>query len=116
MDTIEPYRRELFLQALHTFRPDGSPLYNFVLSGRGKKNSKSSDLVLAGLFKLLIPESPQGNDGFLIAMGRPPLEREEDDDIPRAGRPRDPEPFGPPKPERHQGNGEVVCRAYSTRL
>jgi hypothetical protein len=61
LDTIEPYRRELFTKALDT------PRYNLVLGGRAKKNWKTADLVLAGLFKLLIPEAPQGNDGFILA-------------------------------------------------
>jgi|tagenome__1003787_1003787.scaffolds.fasta_scaffold20989750_11 hypothetical protein len=67
LDTIEPYRRDLFVLALSTFRDDGiTPLYNLVLAGRGKKNYKSADLVLAGLFSLLVKESPQGNDGFIL--------------------------------------------------
>ncbi|MGY4193380.1 hypothetical protein [Bradyrhizobium sp. USDA 4520] len=66
MDTIEPYRRRLFERALFEFRDDGSPRFNMVLSGRSKKNFKSADLVLAGLYKLLIPESPGGNDGFIL--------------------------------------------------
>jgi hypothetical protein len=66
MDTIEEYRRRLFLRALFEFRSDGSPRYNSVLSGRAKKNWKSADLVLAGLYKLLIPESHGGNDGFIL--------------------------------------------------
>jgi hypothetical protein len=66
MDTIEDYRREIFVKALHTFRADGVPVYNMVLSGRAKKNHKSSDLVEAALFKLLIPESMQGNDGYIL--------------------------------------------------
>jgi hypothetical protein len=67
LDTIEPYRRELFTKALDTFEPDGRPRFNMVVCGRAKKNWKSADLVLAGLFKLLIPEAPQGNDGFILA-------------------------------------------------
>jgi hypothetical protein len=66
MSTIEPYRREIFVKALHTFRPDGAPVCNMVLSGRAKKNHKSSDLVETALFKLLIPDSPQGNDGYIL--------------------------------------------------
>jgi len=62
LDTIEPYRRELFMRALYEFRDDGLPAFNLVLAGRAKKNYKSSDLVLAGLYKLLIVESANGND------------------------------------------------------
>ena len=67
LDTMEPYRRQLVATALDTRRPDGVPVYNFVLSGRAKKNFKTTDLVLAGLYCLVIRESPNGNDGFILA-------------------------------------------------
>ena len=67
MDVIEPYRRELFTKALYSFAPDGTPRYNLILTGRAKKNWKSSDLILAALYRLLAWESPQGNDCFLLA-------------------------------------------------
>jgi hypothetical protein len=67
LDTMEPYRRHLLATALDSRRPDGVPTYNFVLSGRGKKNWKSADLVLAGLYCLVIRESVQGNDGAILA-------------------------------------------------
>jgi hypothetical protein len=67
LDTIEPYRRALFTRALDTFRPDGVPACNMVLAGRGKKNWKSADLVLAALYCLDIRESVQGNDCFILA-------------------------------------------------
>jgi hypothetical protein len=67
LDTIDPYRRDLFTAALDTFRPDGVPKYNFVLAGRGKKNWKSADLVLAALYCLDIRETVQGNDCFILA-------------------------------------------------
>ena len=67
IDTIEPYRRQLFTAALDTFGSDGLPHYNMVIAGRAKKNWKSADLVLAALFKLIIPDSAQGNDGFILA-------------------------------------------------
>jgi hypothetical protein len=37
------------------------------LAGRAKKNDKTTDIALASLFKLVIPSSVQGNNGFLIA-------------------------------------------------
>ena len=49
LDTIEPYRRALFTAALDTFE-DGRPKYNLVVSGRAKKNNKTTDLGLAGLY------------------------------------------------------------------
>lgn len=67
LDTIEPYRRRLFMQALYEFDDYGAPRYNLILAGRAKKNWKSTDLVLAGLYKLLISEAPQGSDVLLVA-------------------------------------------------
>lgn len=67
LDTIEPYRVRLFDGALNTFHDDGRPQYSMVLSGRAKKNFKTTDLVLAGLYKFLVPESVQGNDAFILA-------------------------------------------------
>jgi hypothetical protein len=67
LDGIEPYRRDLFTKALDTFGEDGSPAYNMVLAGRGKKNAKTLDLILAGLFVLVIRRSMQGSDGYILA-------------------------------------------------
>jgi hypothetical protein len=67
LKTIEPYRRRLFSSALDAYRSDGSPVFNFVLAGRGKKNWKSADLILAALYCLTIRESEQGNDCFILA-------------------------------------------------
>jgi hypothetical protein len=67
LDTIEPYRRDLFIRALDTFGPDGRRKYNLVLSGRAKKNFKSCDLVLAALYTLLMHESLQGSDCLVLA-------------------------------------------------
>ena len=65
--TIEPYRREIFTKAFDTFRPDGAPLYNLILSGRAKKNAKSLDLVLAALYTTVVRRSVQGSDAFILA-------------------------------------------------
>lgn len=67
LDTIEPYRREIFTEALYSFDPDGRPRYSMALCGRAKKNWKTSDLILAGLYRFLVWPSPQGNDGFILA-------------------------------------------------
>lgn len=67
LDVIEPYRQQIFRQALDTYRPDGVPVHNMVLAGRGKKNGKSLDLVLAALYCLDIRESVHGNDCFILA-------------------------------------------------
>jgi hypothetical protein len=67
IDTIEQYRRDIFSRVLDAVRPDGTPAVNLALLGRGKKNWKSADLVLAALYCLLIRRSPLGNDGILVA-------------------------------------------------
>jgi hypothetical protein len=67
VDTLEPYRQRLFTQALDSYRDDGVPTYNLVLSGRAKKNFKTTDLILVALYCLLIRESPQGSNGLLLA-------------------------------------------------
>jgi len=68
LDVIEPYRRKIFMDALYTFDADGStPQYNLVLSGRAKKNWKTTDLILATLYRLLAWPSDYGNDCFLLA-------------------------------------------------
>jgi hypothetical protein len=67
LDTMAEYRRELHTAALDTFDENGLPAFNFVLSGRAKKNDKSTDIALAALYKLVIPKSVQGNNGFLVA-------------------------------------------------
>jgi phage terminase large subunit-like protein len=67
LKTIEPYRQHIFTQALDTFDSNGRPKYNMVLSGRAKKNWKTADLILAGLYRLLVWPSEKGNDGFILA-------------------------------------------------
>jgi Bifunctional DNA primase/polymerase, N-terminal len=46
---------------------NGTPRYNFVVAGRGKKNAKSLDLDLAGLHCLLLRESVSGNNCYILA-------------------------------------------------
>lgn len=64
---IEPYRQDLFRKALDTYRDDGVPEFTMVLAGRGKKNNKSLDLILAGLYCLLFREDARGSDALIIA-------------------------------------------------
>jgi hypothetical protein len=67
VSTIEAYRRTLLTDALYSFDTDGRPRFNFVLCGRAKKNSKTSDLVLAALYRLLVWPSDRGNDCYILA-------------------------------------------------
>jgi hypothetical protein len=64
MATIEPYRRQIFDTVLYTFDGD-RPQYNFALCGRAKKNWKTSDLILAGLYRLLAWPVP--GDCYILA-------------------------------------------------
>lgn len=67
LDTIEPYRRQIFTDVLFTFDRDGRPHYNLALCGRAKKNWKTSDLVLAALYRFLAWSAPQDNDCAILA-------------------------------------------------
>jgi hypothetical protein len=67
LDTIEPYRRAIFTDVLWTFDADGRVHYNFALNGRAKKNWKTSDLALAGLYRFLAWPSAHGNDCAILA-------------------------------------------------
>src|SRR5260221_3266431 len=65
--SIEPYRRRSLKGALDSYGPNGAPLVNSVLCGRSKKNYKSCDRVLAGLYCLLFRHSWQGSDALIVA-------------------------------------------------
>ena len=71
LDRIEGYRRDyLYRQALDTYEGTGKlrrPKFNLVLCGRGKKNWKSADLILAALFCLVIRRRQLGNDCLIAA-------------------------------------------------
>lgn len=69
LEVMEPYRQKILTEALYTFRPDGSPLYRRVLTGRAKKNSKTTDAVLAALYKCLVwkAHGDKGNEVYFIA-------------------------------------------------
>lgn len=67
LDTIEPYRRRILVDVLWTFGDDGAPVYSMGLFGRAKKNWKTSDLVLACLYRFLAWPSAAGNDSFILA-------------------------------------------------
>src|SRR5215831_19885319 len=67
LSTLESYRQQLLVTALYSFDPDGRPQYNQVLSGRAKKNGKTTDLCLAAIYRFLACPSAQGNDCFILA-------------------------------------------------
>ncbi|MEP7306318.1 MAG: hypothetical protein ABJA98_12445 [Acidobacteriota bacterium] len=62
--TIEPYRWRFFDEALK--RAGVAFLYSMVLSGRGKKNNKTTDLMISGLHAV-VDDSPAGNQCYLVA-------------------------------------------------
>lgn len=67
LDTIEPYRRQILVDVLYTAGDGGEPKYSLALCGRGKKNWKTSDLILACLYRFVVWQSPQGNDCYVLA-------------------------------------------------
>jgi len=67
LDTIEPYRMQIFNAVLWNFDDAGVPVYNLALCGRAKKNWKTSDLILAALYRFLVWPSAAGNDCFILA-------------------------------------------------
>lgn len=67
MDTIEPYRRRHLENTLYTFGDDGWPQYNRALMGRAKKNNKTTDLMLAGMYRFFVWPSAAGNDCYCVA-------------------------------------------------
>ena len=66
MNTIEPYRRSILSTVLYDFDGD-RPRYNFALTGRAKKNFKTTDLILAVLYRFIAWQSPAGNDCYVLA-------------------------------------------------
>jgi hypothetical protein len=69
LTTMESYRQTILTEALYTFRPDGSPLYRRVLTGRAKKSFNTTDAVLASQYKLLCWQAAggKGNQVYLVA-------------------------------------------------
>ena len=60
---IEPYRQGIFSEALDTYNPDGTRKYNMVIAGRGKKNWKTADLILAATYYLIV----LGGECYILA-------------------------------------------------
>jgi hypothetical protein len=67
LDHIEDYRKQILSTFLDTYTSDGRVQYTLGVAGRGKKNFKSCDLVLASLFALLGNDSVFGNDVIIVA-------------------------------------------------
>ena len=69
LDMIEPYRQDILTNGLYTFRADGHPLYKRVLTGRAKKTFKTTDAMLAALYKLFAWQAVggKGNQIYIVA-------------------------------------------------
>src|SRR5215831_14495787 len=69
LDTMEPYRQQILTDGLFALRDDGPPQYMRVLTGRAKKNAKTTDAVLAALYKLLAWKASghKGNQVYFVA-------------------------------------------------
>jgi hypothetical protein len=63
---IEPYRMDIFNRALYEFDADGRRVHNLVVTGRGKKNYKTFDRILAAIYNLLAWRTAAGNDCYLL--------------------------------------------------
>lgn len=69
LDVMEPYRQRILHDGLYTVREDGAPRYRRALTGRAKKNCKTSDAVLAALYKCLVwkASGDQQNQCYYVA-------------------------------------------------
>ena len=76
---MEPYRLTILREALFTFKDDGRPLYNRILTGRTKKSWKTTDAMLGqGLYKLLAWRAA-GSRGNQIYLAATDLDQAKDD-------------------------------------
>lgn len=64
---IARYRRKIFTDVLDTVERHGRVRYSQALLGRAKKNWKSTDLILAALYRLVGYDSPGGNQCYILA-------------------------------------------------
>ncbi len=67
LDHIEGYRRKILRDVLDSVDASGRVRFNLALLGRAKKNWKTTDLVLAALYRLLGYDSPGGNQCYILA-------------------------------------------------
>ncbi len=65
-DIIEPYRRRLFERFFGETNSNGHLRYNLLVHGVGKKNYKTTDAVVAGLYALT-SDSPGGSQVLLVS-------------------------------------------------
>ena len=62
LEHLEPYRLKIFQESLYSFDEDGTAKYDLILCGRGKKNFKSSDLILSCAYVFFV-RSKHNNKG-----------------------------------------------------
>lgn len=67
LNVIDPYRRKIFMDVLYTFDGSMDLVYSLAVLGRGKKNWKTTDLVLMMIYRFFVWPSPYGSDSFLLA-------------------------------------------------
>ncbi len=68
LDVVEPYRRKILTEIVDTTDPDGRPRYNQALTGRGKKNWKTADMLFAAAHRLIAWKTPLGNDCLVVSF------------------------------------------------
>ncbi len=67
LEHIEGYRRKILRDVLDSVDASGRVRFSQALLGRAKKNWKTTDLVLAALYRLLGYDSPGGNQCYILA-------------------------------------------------
>jgi hypothetical protein len=67
LNHFERYRRTIFTDVLDSVDRQGRVSYSQALLGRAKKNWKSTDLILAALYRLVGYDSPGGNQCYILA-------------------------------------------------
>jgi hypothetical protein len=66
IEVFDNYRLRIMQDALYSFDDTGRPQFNLVLAGRGKKNFKTADLIIAALYRMLVWKSATGNNECFI--------------------------------------------------
>jgi hypothetical protein len=69
LETMEPYRQRILTEAIDAWDDEQNrPMYNAVLTGRGKKCWKTFDGILAGLHRLMTWKTSHGNDCRVVSF------------------------------------------------
>jgi len=69
LDVLPPFWQDIISESLYTFREDGAPQFQRILTGMAKKNAKTLVSVLCALYKLMAWEAAgaKGNQVYFLA-------------------------------------------------